>query len=244
MAELHQIKAWLYDNILNSDDPSDLVARVPAGEALGMDDISRRAAARCGDIPEEVIMRAVSVWLREMAGCLCDGLAVDAGGWFTASPGIKGSFNSPFERFNPEKHTLWFDFRQGVLLRQELEAVEVDIPGMAAPAMDIVQVVDIKTGSVNDLATPTHPLRICGTRLTVAGSHPDVGVWFVNRTTGGRTRVAAPGLLFNKPGELIVTVPGLPAGTYTVEVTTQHGAAGNAPGEPCTAAFARALTVR
>ena len=243
MATLHKIKAYLYDNVL-TDDPFDLIARVMAERSLNVRNISETAATRGGsDVSAASMEHAVNLWLKEMAYQLCDGFSVNTG-WFTVSANIKGVFNSPAETFNPDKHTLLFSFNQGTLLRREIAATEVQILGVAESGLNIVQVTDIKTSSVNDLLTPNRNLRIAGTRLKIAGDNPANGVFFINQDTDARTQVEPDDMVNNNPSELIIVIPALTPGTYRVEVTTQFsGSGGVVLKEPRTAVFDRLLTV-
>ncbi|MDR1829366.1 MAG: hypothetical protein LBQ76_01205 [Candidatus Fibromonas sp.] len=128
MAYLHKIKAQLHDNVL-TEDPNDFIARVVAEKSLSIDDICQSAANRGGaDISAAAMGHAVQLWLKEMAYRLCDGFSINAK-WFSVQANIKGVFNSPGEKFNPEKHTISFDFNQGSLLRKELGSVEVEATG-------------------------------------------------------------------------------------------------------------------
>jgi hypothetical protein len=243
MAILHTIKAALYDNAL-TENPNDFTARVQSERSLSVQDICELAATRGGaDISASAMEHAVSLWLREMAHNLCDGFAVNAG-WFTASVGIKGVFDSATETFNRDKHTVAFDFVQGAQLRRELENVTVEIVGVADAAPGIAQVTDVKSGSVNDLLTPNRNLRIAGSKIKVAGDHANNGVYFVNQATQERTRVEMSDVVTNMPSELIIVIPALAAGSYTLEVVTQYsGNSSKQLKEPRTAAFDKTLTV-
>ncbi|MDR3308371.1 MAG: hypothetical protein LBS80_00255, partial [Tannerella sp.] len=122
---LHRIKAYLYDNALTKDNPNDFIARVSAERSLSVKDICESATNRGdADISASAMEHGANLWLKEMAYQLCDGYSVNTG-WFTASVHIKGVFNSPNEHFNPEKHTVLFEFQQGSQLRKELENVSV-----------------------------------------------------------------------------------------------------------------------
>ena len=237
------MKGRLYDNPLTPD-PNDFILRIAAEKSLEVTDISRSAVARGGaDISESAMSHAVELWLKEMAYRACDGFAVNTG-WFTMQPVVKGAFNSPAEKFNPEKHSVVFDFQQGSLLRKELAGVEVQILGVADVAIFIAQVIDVKTGSVNDLLTPNRNLRISGSKLKIAGENPDNGVYFVNQATQERTKVDASDVVNNNPSELIIVIPALAAGEYLLEVTTQFSTGGSQTlKEPRTATFDRTLTV-
>ena len=241
MDTLHNIRANLYDNVL-TENPNDLVARVIAERSLNVKAIAKSAVARGGaDISAAAMEHAVNLWFKEMGYNLCDGFSVNTG-WFTASPHIKGVFDSPTENFNPAKHTILFNFQQGSLLRKELENVTIQILGVADASLAIMQVTDVKTGSVNDLLTPNRNLRISGYKLKIAGDNPANGVCFINQTTQARTKVDATDIVTNNPSELIIVIPALAAGTYKVEVTTQFSGT-NILKEPRTSVFDRILTV-
>jgi len=242
MANLHKIKAQLYENVLTPD-PNDFIARVISERSLSIKDVCRAATTRGGaDISAAAMEHAVGLFLKEMGYSLCDGFSINTG-WFTASVSIKGVFAGPNEKFNPSKHTVMFDFKQGSLLRKELGAVAVDITGVAAVAAYIAQVTDIKTGSINDMLTPGRNLRINGGRIKITGDNPANGIFFVNQDTQARLRVEDSDTVINNRSELMIIIPLLAAGTYKVEVVTQYG--GTTPlKEPRTALFDKLLTVQ
>jgi hypothetical protein len=169
---------------------------------------------------------------------------VNADGWFMASPHIKGVFDSPAEKFNPEKHRITFEFQQGAVLRRETEGVTVEILGVADASLTIAQVTDVRTGSVNDLLTPGRNLRIAGHKLKIAGNTPSPGGYFINQTTQERTRVEVQDIVTNNPSELMIVIPELAKGTYLLEVITQYSTGGNLLKEPKTATLERTLTVQ
>jgi len=243
MANLHTIKAALYDNPL-TENPNDFIARVQSERALNVKDICRAATTRGGaDISAATMEHAVNLFHKEMGYNLCDGFSINTG-WFTASVSIRGVFDSATEKFNAAKHTVLFDFKQGSLLRKELGAVTVNITGVASVALFIAQVTDVKTGSVNDMLTPNRNLRISGSKIKIAGGNAANGVWFVNQETRERTQVCSTDMVTNNPSELVIVIPELTEGSYTLEVITQFG--GNTKQflkEPRTAAFERILTV-
>ena len=245
MAEFHKMKGWLYDNVL-TDDPNDFFLRIVSEASLSINDISLSASKRGGaDVSPAAMTHAVNLWLREMAYRACDGFAINAG-WFTVQPVVKGVFNSPGEKFNPEKHTIVFDFKQGSLMRRELAGVQVQILGVASSGLSIAQVTDVRTGSVNDLLTPGRNLRIAGSRLRIAGENPANGVFFVCLETDEKTKVDQHDIVTNNPSELMIVIPALQQGTYRLEVTTQTGSGSTSTQllkEPRTVVFDRILTV-
>jgi hypothetical protein len=182
----------------------------------------------------------VNLFFKEMGYQLCDGFSINTG-WFTAGVQIRNVFDSPTEAFNPEKHTILFEFHQGALLRKELETVTVEILGVAEVGTVIARVTDVKTGTVNDLLTPNRNLKISGYKLKIVGDDPANGVYFIDEN-GNRTQVDPSDIVTNNPSELIVVIPALSAGTYKLEVTTQYSV-GAILKSPRSTIFERMLTV-
>lgn len=243
MVTRHKIRAYLYDNAL-TENPNDFIARVASERSLTVRDISQAATTRGGaDLSAEEMEYTVNLWLKEMAYQLCDGFSINTG-YFTANALIKGVFDNSNEKFNSNKHTLLFDFVQGSLLRKELESVEVDIIGLADSSLAISQVLDVRTGSVNDLLTPERNLKINGQKLKLVGNRDEVGVYFINQDSQERYKVETLDIVINTPAELVIVIPSLPSGQYKVAVTTQYSASGSMPlKEPRRAIFDKVLVV-
>ena len=240
---LHRIKAILFPNWL-TDDPNDYSARVVSERSLNVPEICSTAVNRGGAATTaEAMEHNVNLFLKEMAYQLCDGFSVNTG-YFTATTLIRGVFNSPTETFNPEKHSLIFQFNQGETLRKELDSIEVNITGVGESSITVAQVTDVKTGSVNDLLTPNRNLKIRGYKLKLVGDHPEVGVYFVNEATAERTKVDATDIVTNNPSELVIVIPALAAGVYVLEVSSQFSGSSTPLKEVRTSRFDKVLTVK
>lgn len=239
----HTIKAYLYDNLLTPD-PNDFVARVSSERSLSVADICHSAATRGGaDVSDAAMNHAVELFLKEMAYRLCDGFAVNTG-YFTAMPVVRGVFLNPNETFDPQRHTLQFQFTQGELMRREIEDVEVKIMGVAETGLYIGQVEDMKSRTVNEVLTPGFNLRVTGTKLRVVGDKPGVGIFFRETATNTATKVDEGDIVVNNPSELMIIIPALPAGTYQLEITTQYSTGNKLLKEVRSAVFDRPLTVK
>lgn len=239
----HTIKAYLYDNLLTPD-PNDFTARVSSERSLSVADICHSAATRGGaDVSDAAMSHAVELFLKEMAYRLCDGFAVNTG-YFTAMPVVRGVFLNPNETFDPQRHTLQFQFTQGELMRREIEDVEVKIMGVAETGLYIGQVEDMKSRTVNEVLTPGFNLRVTGTKLRVVGDKPGVGIFFRETVTNTATKVDEADIVINNPSELMIIIPALPAGTYQLEVTTQYSTGNKLLKEVRSAVFDRPLTVK
>ena len=243
MPILHKIKAYLYDNLLTKDNPNDFIARTISERSLGVKQICEIAVSRGGaDVTAAAMEHATDLFLKEMAYQLCDGYSVNTG-YFTAGTQIRGVFESPTETFNGQKHSILFQFNQGEKLRAEIPNIEISILGVADASSAILQVKDVKTGTVNDLLTPGHAIKISGSKIKVAGDDASNGIYFVNTDTNARKQVELSDIVTNNPSGLIIIVPALPAGTYKLEVVTQFTANSILLKDPRTAAFEKVLTV-
>jgi hypothetical protein len=145
-------------------------------------------------------------------------------------------YDNPLTRDNPNDYI--------ARVRSDRSLSISDICQLAETGATIIQVVDIKTGSINDLLTPNRNLKISGHNIRVEGKNEENGVYFIHRDTQERTKVDASDIVTNKPSELVVVIPELAAGAYQLEVTTQSGAHSKSPlKEPRSAFFDRILTV-
>ena len=232
----------MYYNLL-TDDLNDFSARVSSERSLSIGDICNSAGARGGaDISAASMKHAVELFLKEMAYQLCDGFSVNTG-YFTASPSIRGVFNSPTENFDSNKHSILFQFNQGEMLRNELPGIKVEILGTAESGAFIGQVLDVKSGSVNDLLTPNRNLRIGGSKLKVTGDSPEIGIYFVNQATQARVKVDESDIVTNNPSEVIIITPALTAGSYKIEISTQYSGSAKLLKEQRVLLFDKELTV-
>ena len=65
MANLHTIKASLYDNVLTPN-PNDFMARVQSERSLNVKDVCRSAVSRGGADISAAMEHAVNLFLKEM----------------------------------------------------------------------------------------------------------------------------------------------------------------------------------
>jgi len=241
---LHKIKAKMYPNLL-TEDPNDFTARVVSERTLNVPEICKGAVTRGGaPTTAEAMEINVNLFLKEMAYQLSDGYSINTG-YFTANALIRGVFNKIDEPFNPDKHAILYQFNQGELLRKELASIAVEITGPGDSSINVTEVQDVKTGSVNDLLTPNRNLRIRGFKLKLVGDNPTVGVYFINQVSSERIKVDPSEIVTNNPAELLILTPELASGTYILEVVSQFSGSSNSVlKEPRTSAFDKKLTVQ
>lgn len=243
MTTKHKIRAYLYDNVLTKDNPNDYTARTVSERSLNVKQICEAAVSRGGaDMTTSAMERAAELFLKEMAYQLCDGYSINTG-YFTAGTQIRGTFKSPVEAFDTQKHSLIFQFNQGHKLRTEIPNVEVDILGIADASCKILQITDVYTESVNSQLTIGRNLRIKGTKIKITGGHPANGIFFVNTGDNSRTKVDDKDIVINKPSELMIVIPNLPVGSYQLEISTQYTSNSFPLKVPRIIAFDKKLTV-
>ena len=242
MAVLHKVKAYLYHNLLAKDKCEDYIARTVSERSLNVKQICEAAINRGGaEVSATAMAHTAELFLKEMAYQLCDGYSINTG-YFTASPTIRGLFDSPTERFDHQKHKLLFRFAQGEQLRAEIPNIEVDILGIAETDAQILRVTDVKSGSINNRLTPGRNLKIIGQKIKIVGDSPANGVYFTNLASGERISVPIEDVVTNNPSELLVIIPELAAGTYHIALATQY-AVGHILKEPRKATLDRELIV-
>ncbi|MDR2496657.1 MAG: DUF4469 domain-containing protein [Tannerellaceae bacterium] len=238
----HHIKVYLYPNAL-TEDANDYIARVKAERPLNIREIAESAAGRGGaNISADAIYQGLLLGLKEAAWLMCDGFSVNLD-YFHGSAHINGVFHSPEDHFDPEKHSLGFRFVQGARLRAEATSIDVDILGIAPGGLHISQVIDAKTGSVNNKITAKYVLRILGHQLKIAGSNPAVGVYFVNVTTKAEVKIEPRDIVTNTPSELLVMIPDAPLGDYQLKLVSQATTGTHLLHEPRTELFGTVLTL-
>ena len=85
-------------------------------------------------------------------------------------------------------------------------------------------------------------LKLGGVDLKLQGDDPSIGV-YLTPTTEGAAPMKAPVVIANSPSQVIVQMPTLADGQYTVSLTTQYSAGSRNIKEPRTYTFPILLTV-
>lgn len=241
---LHKLKAYLYPNHLIGAPANSYTARAVAERSLGITDICQAAISRGGaNINASTMQHAIELFFKEMSYQLCDGYSININGYITAGPQIQGVFNSPTDKFDRTRHSLYFAFNQGDTLSEDAADIEVDILGLAETGPVIIQVTDVKTNMVNDRLTPGRNLKITGSKLKLVGENAEVGVYFIHQATNESTKVESTDVAANNPSKLMVIIPNLATGSYTLEVKTQYSNSSTTLKEPKTATFNKTLRV-
>lgn len=137
---------------------------------------------------------------------------------FNTSFSILGKFEGGVDNFDHKRHKVNVNLNKGILIRNAEAKVIPEKTGTIVNRLQILEVVDIVSGKMNKQLTPGGVLQVWGNNIKIAGDHPDCGVYFVHESGDTlKTQVIAQ----NKPKSLIVLIPMLSAGNYTLKVVTQ-----------------------
>lgn len=101
--------------------------------------------------------------------------------------------------------------------------------------------IDSVSGSVNEKLTSGGPAIIEGSTLLLKGTDASIGVFFTPDGGGEAKKVQT--IVMNTKSQIIISIPQLADGQYTLSVTTQAGANYQLVKEPRTYIFPILLTV-
>jgi hypothetical protein len=176
---LHRIRAKLYPNHLQNVE-GQYIARTNNEKTLNPQDICTTISTRGGfkGKPEELLDH-VNSYNAEVIYQLCDGYAV-SNDFYTLYPNIGGTFESPRDPHDPEKHKVSFRFSARKRLRDIIENIKVEIEGVADPNGFIDYLVDQEGVDFgHNMYLAGNMVAIYGSKIKIAGDNPGNGVFFV-----------------------------------------------------------------
>jgi len=238
----HKIKAQLYPNLLKNANGT-YKARTITGKSRDIKDICNSLCSKPGiGIEPGNLEYHVKLFFEEMSDLLANGMAINTG-YFAAEPTVRGAFKNKMDQFDSERHRVTFKFSQASILRKRAAGTQAEILHIIPDNYGIQQVTDNCTRSENNLITPGNVLHIKGIKLKLIGNQPDVGLYFINQTTGERIKVPPVDVITNQNARLLIMIPELPAGLYQLEHITQYGGKGIPLAQPRSSIFASILRI-
>ena len=171
---------------------------------------------REGSILKETEVQAVlAAYWRQIGHYLAQG-ATYQDKYLRVSVGMKGTFTSEADRYDPERHQLTVKPRLQPAVTQgvQREKPRYVKPKVIRPELDDLHNLYDDTHNVG--LTPGHVLKIRGRHLKLHGEHPGEGVFF--RAAYEKAEYRATVVHTNVPKQLALNVPSLPPGSYFVEV--------------------------
>ena len=224
MAEDIILNADLYDNTLTGD-PNDYVARPRNTGTVYNADIASRMASKYPGYEAGSLTQTLDLADQEKMLAVAEGKnQVDKTG--SRQLTIAGPFKGADAQFDSSLNSMGVMYTMSDQFRELLKTrVKVRVHGIAQTGPIVNYVIDAVTGNsskekvIESLTiTSGGALTIAGSNLKIQGSDDSVGVFFVP-STGEPKKVSV--LISNMPSQLIVQMPALSDGMYTLRITTQ-----------------------
>jgi hypothetical protein len=217
---LHKIRAKLYPNHLQNVE-GQYIARTDNERTLTTRDICTTLKTR-GGFPGNVdeLMEYINWYHAEEMYQVCDGYAV-TNGWYTMYPNIGGSYESPHDAHDPEKHKISFRVSARKKLRGIAKNISVEITGVADTNGFIDYLVDQEEDDIaHNMFVPGDMVAVYGSKIKVAGDHPDNGVYFVPVDDPSQA-VKMGRVGENNPTKITGIAPDTPYDRLRIEIRTQ-----------------------
>lgn len=154
---------------------------------------------------------------------------------------IQGVFEGVEDGFDNKRHAVKLNLNAGKGLKKVVSDVSVEKTIATELSPHIVAITDSITGNTENRIASATTLEIRGSLLKIMGDSSQNGVHFV--ASDGR-KEACPTLIDNKPSRLIVVVPSLSSGEYSLQITTQfNGSSHTHLVSPRTGVFKNIVTI-
>lgn len=224
MAEDIILNADLYDNTLTGD-PNDYVARPRNTGTVYNADIASRMASKYPGYEAGSLTQTLDLADQEKMLAVAEGKnQVDKTG--SRQLTIAGPFKGADAQFDSSLNSMGVMYTMSDQFRELLKTrVKVRVHGIAQTGPIVNYVIDAVTENsskekvIESLTiTSGGALTIAGSNLKIQGNDDSVGVFFVP-STGEPKKVSV--LISNMPSQLIVQMPALSDGMYTLRITTQ-----------------------
>ena len=227
----HRIKVRLYRSQLNG--AKDMyIARTDSEAVMDIDQICAKIKNRTkfeGDYAD--LVDHVKRYFKEAMYQFCNGFAV-TNGYYTIYPNVGGTFKTPKEHFDPDKHQVTMRCRPRANLRRITKKIAIDILGEAETDGFIDEFTDASTGTANDIIHGGESFVITGDRIKIVddGVNTNCGVFLElldSQDVGKRIKVTKR-LIENTPSKIIGTAPMLIAPSrYRIVIVTQYNGSNN-----------------
>ncbi|MRY40258.1 DUF4469 domain-containing protein [Parabacteroides distasonis] len=239
MAEQIILNTDLYDNLL-TERKGDYTAKPRITGTLYNTDIAARIVAARTEYQHGTILNILDMADSHKVQAIAEGKSVvDGVGQYLVN--VQGAFEGEKAQFEPGKHALGITYTMGKLLRETLKLVKVVVNSVAAVGPVINTVTDSTSKAINGQLSSGGALVLGGVNLKIQGDDPSIGV-YLTPTTEGAAPMKAPVVIANSPSQVIVQMPTLADGQYTVSLTTQYSGSRNVK-EPRTYTFPIILIV-
>jgi hypothetical protein len=173
---LHKIRVKLYPNYLPNGEA--FLARTDSEAVINVEQVCAALRDRGGFTGNyHDLVEHVKQYYEEVGYQLCDGYTV-RNGLYAIYPNLGGTFATTHETPDHKKHPLTFRFRPLKALRDLAGHIGINIDGEADVSGYIDSYTDTEEHALNSIFVPGNMFVIQGSKIKLAGDHPDVGLYF------------------------------------------------------------------
>ncbi|MDR1154473.1 MAG: DUF4469 domain-containing protein [Bacteroidales bacterium] len=235
-------KVWLRLNFLTRDVDNDYVAEVSTTgkKALRNADIARLIKESGSELKYETLLSILDQGDRIIREKLQEGHSVLTG-CCRFTPRVTGTWIGANAKFDAAVHQIALDIVPSAEMRAALKEVGVEVLGVKDGGAYVGLVTDTATGLADGTVTPGDDILVEGDRLKIAPDEAGLGVFFVD--AAGAAVPVTRRLTQNDPKKLIVRVPALAPGQYTLRIATRFSNSKTFLTEPRIIEYGKLLTV-
>jgi len=236
-------KIWLRPNVLTAGVINDYFAVVSTvGRTLRNEDIVDLIVKGRSEMRPETILSI----LNERDGIVIDTLQGGSSvqdGCVHMSPRVPGPWIGGASGHDPKIHVPTINAIPTAALRKALAEVGLEVLGVKDDGGAVIGLVtDVATGKTDGTVTSGGMIIIAGEKIKIEPALGDKTVFVLIANDQFNIPIYTP-FAHNGPKELILALPALDPGIYTLSVTTRYASGSNLLKEPRTIVYNTPLTV-
>ena len=214
-----ELKGWLADNTVTTDNKEDKILVLESAGNLTLSDVLDEMKKEDTGLRAETLKHAVDLFQRTVSELVLNGYSVNTG-LFRAVPQFRGVIDGGI--WNPEKNSIYVSFNQDKDLREAIARTGVKILGAKGDSAYFIGGEDAATRATDGSATAGRNYRLQGKNIKVAGTDPAIGIILIDEK-GTKTKLPMDMIAVNNPSEVLILLPAdLTDGIYELRLTTQY----------------------
>jgi hypothetical protein len=243
LTNIEQVIIELYKNLLTERE-DDFYGRVVNIASVGENELIDRVVKKGTDIHASTLKASYDRLKQEAMEAIIRGEIVNFGLGHIALD-VQGAFIGQGAQWDRKKNKLVARITASKELRETLSGTPVHVRGEAPDGSVINSITDVASGTANDVLTPGGIANIKGHRIKIAGSKPEIGLFFTEQTNPQLVYpVPLNAIGTNDPSKIsFVIPPAIIPGEYLLSIVTQYSGGGKERKDPKTIQLNYVLTV-
>jgi hypothetical protein len=209
---------FLIDNPLTTGDPDDKMGILTNIRIYNELQITKRMRLRGNLLTETDILAVINAYHSEIGLIVEEGDGVHTD-LISALPSLTGRFINVSDSFDDKRHKVSYNVNFSKPILQKVGGYKMHKAQTPDTGPIIVAIKDSISGLSDGTLSAGGVLEISGYCLKLFTDMPDNGVFFI---AADNTEYKVSVFVDNKPSRLIVMIPAIPAGTYSLDVRTNY----------------------